>query len=100
LESLKFCVTQFAETDDISQNFVKMTKTDQNFVQQIPCFGSYILNDLSVLKFDDLFEMNALTFMEKYHYGKLLVSFNNKFTPLMGSNRTVGNKINVSKNKG
>ena len=34
-----------------------------------------------------------------YHYGKLPVSFNNKFTPLMGSNRTLSYRINVAKNK-
>ena len=58
-----------------------------------------IFNDLGILKFDDLFELNALTFMHKYHYGKLPVSFNNKFTPLMGSNRTLSYRINVAKNK-
>ena len=58
-----------------------------------------IFNDFGILKFDDLFELNALTFMHKYHYGKLPVSFNNKFTPLMGSNRTLSYRINVAKNK-
>ena len=58
-----------------------------------------IFNDLSILKFDDLFSLNALTFMHKYHYGKLPASFDNKFTPLMNLNRTESYKLNVAANK-
>jgi hypothetical protein len=58
-----------------------------------------IFNDLSILKFDDLFSLNALTFMHKYHYGKLPASFDNKFTPLMNLNRTQSYKLNVAANK-
>jgi len=58
-----------------------------------------IFNDLGILKFDDLFRLNALTFMHKYHYGKLPSSFDNKFTPLMNSNRTQSYKLNLAANK-
>ena len=56
---------------------------------------SFILS----LLFDDLFKLNALTFMHKYHYGKLPSSFDNKFTPLMNLNRTQSYKLNLAANK-
>ena len=40
-----------------------------------------ILHDQGTLNFDDLFQLNSLTFMHKYHHQKLPLSLNNKFTP-------------------
>ena len=40
-----------------------------------------ILHDLETLSFDDLFQLNSLTFMHKYNHRKLPLSLNNKFTP-------------------
>ena len=55
-----------------------------------------ILNDLGILNFNDLFRLNALTFMQKFHYGKLPVSFEGKFTHLMNSNHALSYKVNVA----
>ena len=49
-----------------------------------PMFGKQ-----KILKFKDLAEFNAKTFMYKHFYSKLPKSFDSLFQPLAGQNRTM-----------
>ena len=47
-----------------------------------------IFSKLNILKFDDLFKINCLTFMHDFAFGRQPQSFKNMFTPLGVQNRT------------
>ena len=59
-----------------------------------------IFANLEILKLRDIYKLNVISFMYKYHYSTLPPSFDNMYTPLRNPNRTKNYKLAKSKKGG